>query len=314
MRTPLLYFWLMSGYAIKTSIPDGFPCRTLRRLAFIALAFSVLLSGAAVGQGETTDTSSPPADAPDVLEPPADAETFPSGIRSQVVTAGTGENYPSDMHLISVDFIGWSTSGMKLYSSYDIGKPMITTLQSTYPPWREALERMVKGEKRRIWLPLEMVAASRGPRGAAIFELELRGLKSIPTPPDNLVKPPEGAERTPSGAHTIRLEEGVGNKKPGPASTVLVHYMGWTQDGRSFDSSYTRGRPTGFKLDQIMPAFAEAVQMMVAREKRLVWIPGPVAAGNWTGSPRGPLVFEIEMVRILPEDALQQAQSTRMPQ
>ena len=54
--------------------------------------------------------------------------------------------------------------------------------------------------------------------------------------------------------------------------------------------------------------------MMVAREKRLVWIPGPVAAGNWSGAPKGPLVFEIEMVRILPDDALQQAQPSQTAQ
>lgn len=251
-------------------------------------------AGAAAGQGEAAE----------FLTPPAGAAQLPSGISSQVVTAGIGETYPSEYHLIAMHFIGYSPEGDKLYSSYDIGKPLVLNLHSAFAPWREALEQMVEGEKRRIWLPPHLVARGRGPQGASIFELELLGLKRIPSPPDNLRQPPEGAQPTPSGAATVRLEAGSGEEYPAHDSAVLVHYVGWTADGKSFDSSFSRGRPTAFPLDQIMPAFAETVQLMVAGEKRRVWVPGPVARGNWVGSPKGPLVFEIELVRILPEDAL----------
>ncbi len=270
----------------------------LRPALALAVALAVILAGTAAGQGEAAD----------FLTPPADAVKLPSGISSQVVTAGTGETYPSEYHLIAMHFIGYSPTGNKLYSSYDIGKPMVLNLHSAFGPWREALEQMVKGEKRRIWLPDELVAQGRGPQGASIFELELIGLKRVPSAPDNLEQAPEGAQSIPSGAATARLAAGSGNEHPAHDSTVLVHYIGWTADGQAFDSSYSRGRPTAFRLDQIMPAFAETVQMMVAREKRRVWIPGPVAAGNWVGSPQGPLVFEIELVRILPEDALDKMQ------
>ncbi len=289
----------MNGYLIET--PSKHDSR--RPAAALAVILAVAVAGAAAGQGEAVD----------FLTPPADATTFPSGIFSQVVSAGTGETYPSEYHLIALHFIGWSPQGDKLYSSYDLGKPLVLNLQSAFPPWREALEQMVKGEKRRIWLPDHLVATGRGPQGASIFELELRGLKRIPSPPDNLEQAPEGAQKTPSGASTVRLKAGRGSEHPADDSPVLVHYVGWTADGKTFDSSFTRGRPTAFPLDQIMPAFAEAVQMMVAGEKRQVWIPGPVAGGNWVGSPKGPLVFEIELVRILPADALKKMQAPPKP-
>ncbi len=271
----------------------------------MALALAAVLAGPAAGQ----------EDAADSLAPPADASKLPSGALSKVLTAGTGESYPSDRHLIAMHFVGWSQQGDKLYSSYDVGKPMIVTLNSVYPPWREALERMVTGEKRRIWLPAHLVAAGqRGPSGASIFDLELGALKSIPSPPDDLEQPPAGAVKTPSGAFTELVEAGSGSERPAADNLVLVHYIGWTADGRSFDSSFTRGRPTAFLLDQVMPAFAETVQTMVVKEKRRVWVPGPVASGNWTGKPKGPLVFEIELVRILPREALDEAQQQAAPQ
>ncbi len=281
----------MNGHVTK---PHS--AHTTRLPALVALALTLSFAGVAAGQGE----------AKDFLTPPADAAKSASGIFSQVITAGTGETYPSEYHLIAMHFIGYTSQGDKLYSSYDAGKALVMTLQTAFPPWREMLEQMVTGEKRRIWLPEHLVATSRGPRGASIFELELRGLKSIPRPPGNLEQAPEGAQSTPSGAATMRLAAGSGSEHPDDDSVVLVHYMGWTADGRSFDSSYNRGRPTAFPLDQIMPAFAETVQMMVAREKRQVWIPAAVARGNWVGSPEGPLVFEIELVKILPDDALKE--------
>ena len=273
------------------------PTFRLLRLA-LALTLALALSGAAYGQGDLV-----------ALTPPADAVALPSGILSQVITPGTGEIYPSEYHLIAVHFVGWAPDGTKLYSSYDQGKPLIMTLQSAFPPWRETLEQMVTGEKRRIWLPPHLVAGGRGPQGASIFELELGALKRVPSPPDNLVQPPEGAQSTPSGASTVQVAAGTGSEYPAHDSTVLVHYIGWTADGKTFDSSYNRGRPTGFPLDKSMPAFAETVQMMVVKEKRRVWIPASVAGGNWPGSPKGPLVFEIELVRILPPDAIEKAQA-----
>jgi hypothetical protein len=46
---------------------------------------------------------------------------------------------------------------------------------------------------------------------------------------------------------------------------------------------------------------------MVEGEKRQVWIPADLAAGQWPGAPKGQLVFEVELLKIMPADVLQSA-------
>jgi peptidylprolyl isomerase len=81
---------------------------------------------------------------------------------------------------------------------------------------------------------------------------------------------------------------------------VTVHYTGWTTDGRNFDSSLKNGQPATFRLNGVIKGWTEGVQMMVEGEKRRFWIPANLAYGeNPPGdSPRGLLVFDIELIRI----------------
>src|SRR5688500_20131774 len=94
----------------------------------------------------------------------------------------------------------------------------------------------------------------------------------LPAPPD-LAAPPADATVTPSGLASRRLEAGTGSRHPGPRSRVLVHYSGWTKDGKMFDSSVSRGEPIAFGLNQVIPGWTEGVQRMVEGEERLVWCP-----------------------------------------
>lgn len=79
-----------------------------------------------------------------------------------------------------------------------------------------------------------------------------------------------------------------------------MHYTGWTTDGKSFDSSVSRGEPATFSLDGVIRGWTEGVQMMVEGEKRRFWIPADLAYGNSTdpNDPKGTLVFDIELIRI----------------
>ena len=58
------------------------------------------------------------------------------------------------------------------------------------------------------------------------------------TAPPDVAGPPADAIVTPSGLASKVLRVGLGRIKPGPRSTVRVHYTGWTTDGKKFDSSY----------------------------------------------------------------------------
>jgi peptidylprolyl isomerase len=118
---------------------------------------------------------------------------------------------------------------------------------------------------------------------------------------NELAAPPPDALKTPSGIASKVLRVGLGESHPGPQSTVTVHYTGWTAaDGQEFDSSMREGKPITFRLNEVIPGWTEALQLMRVGEKRRVWIPGALAYDNSNrpDAPKGMLVFDIELIRI----------------
>ena len=106
----------------------------------------------------------------------------------------------------------------------------------------------------------------------------------IPAPPD-VAAAPADAETTASGLASRVLQAGSGTQRPGPRSRVLVHYTGWTTDGKMFDSSVSRGEPIAFGLHQVIPGWTEGVQLMAVGEKRRLWIPEELAYQGRPGTP-----------------------------
>jgi FKBP-type peptidyl-prolyl cis-trans isomerase len=119
----------------------------------------------------------------------------------------------------------------------------------------------------------------------------------IPAPPD-VAAPPPGSLRTSSGLSTRVLQAGTGQRHPRATNTVVVHYTGWTTDGKMFDSSVQRGEPAEFSLNGVIRGWTEGVQMMVEGEKRRFWIPENLAYQGQPGQPQGMLVFDIELIDI----------------
>jgi len=96
------------------------------------------------------------------------------------------------------------------------------------------------------------------------------------------------------------LKPGTGKDHPGPKDKVKVHYTGWTKGGKMFDSSVVRDEPITFPLDGVIPGWTEGLQLMVAGEKRRLWIPAALAYGERPrqGAPAGDLVFDVELLEI----------------
>lgn len=117
-------------------------------------------------------------------------------------------------------------------------------------------------------------------------------------PPADVATAPADAVRTSTNLASKVITPGKGTRHPRPNSTVTVHYTGWTTDGKTFDSSVTRGAPSTFGLDAVIPGWTEGVQMMVEGEKRRFWIPARLAYEGSPGKPQGTLVFDIELITI----------------
>lgn len=118
--------------------------------------------------------------------------------------------------------------------------------------------------------------------------------------PADVAAPPSDAVKTASGLATKVLVPGTGTACPTADDFVSVHYIGWTAEGKMFDSSYPRGKAASFQLSRVIPGWSEAVQLMVVGEKRRAWIPEALAYKGRKDKPQGMLVFDIELLEIKP--------------
>ena len=62
-------------------------------------------------------------------------------------------------------------------------------------------------------------------------------------------------------------------RKPSATSQVKCHYEGTLIDGTKFDSSYDRGEPATFGLNQVIAGWTEGVQLMSEGAKYRFFIP-----------------------------------------
>ena len=111
-----------------------------------------------------------------------------------------------------------------------------------------------------------------------------------------------GIQVTATGLQYQVLKKGTGSK-PKPSDRVKVHYRGTLIDGTEFDSSYKRNQPASFGLNEVIPGWTEALQLMNVGSKYLFYIPSELAygdrgAGNVIG-PNETLIFEVELLEIL---------------
>lgn len=232
--------------------------------------------------------------------------TTESGLKYEILTAGSGASPTAD-DSVTVHYEGTLMDGTKFDSSYDRGETITFPLNRVIKGWTEGVQLMKEGAKYKFTIPSELAYGEEGggpipPNSDLIFIVELfkvevdEGKEFLK---QNLEK--TGIKVTDSGLQYKVLLEGTG-KTPGATDRVTVHYEGTLIDGTKFDSSYDRGEPIDFGLNQVIRGWTEGLQLMKEGAKYKLFIPSDLAYGP-QGSPgaippNAALIFTVELIRV----------------
>lgn len=112
---------------------------------------------------------------------------------------------------------------------------------------------------------------------------------------------PKKFSATESGLKYRVLRKGTGDK-PKATDMVKVHYHGWLDGGKVFDSSYDRGKPAEFPLDGVIKGWTEGLQLVGEGGMIELEIPFELAYGEGGQPPVIPpkarLHFLVELLKI----------------
>jgi FKBP-type peptidyl-prolyl cis-trans isomerase len=112
-----------------------------------------------------------------------------------------------------------------------------------------------------------------------------------------------GAVKSASGLIFIPVRAGTG-ASPAATDKVKVNYEGKLMDGTVFDSSYKRGQPIEFGLNQVIPCWTEGVQKMKIGGEATLVCPPSIAYGERGAPgaipPNATLVFKVELLGVTP--------------
>lgn len=244
----------------------------MRRLALtVALASASLLSAQAIAAEAPAAAVEKPALAPNAgKKPVTDREQFAYSI-GYMNGQGSAEQIPD---LDVETFVRGFRDALALKESL-LSAPERTTAINRYKEQRLA----------QMQADMAKAAKENAQLGAEFFA---RNAKA------------EGITTTASGLQYRELTRGTG-AKPKVTDTVKVHYEGTFLDGSVFDSSYNRGEPAVFQLDQVLEGWTEGLQLMPVGSTFELFLPSELGygeAGAGPIPPNAPLKFKVELLGI----------------
>jgi peptidylprolyl isomerase len=263
---------------------------------------------------ELVDVMAAPPVPADVAAPPATALAAPSGMKYVVLKPATTPMAKREkiraFDGVSFDFTGWDKDGRMVQTTETARRTQTSPVYKLPPAFAEVVEMMGVGERVRLWTTVARLgpnAKTLGPPETPLcFELVLSELKKgvePPPPPPDVAAPPADAKLTARKvAYKVLVAAPSGAKLPGGTDHVKLHYTGWrAEDGRMFDSSVQRDEPVTVAVNApLVPGWTEVLPLMGVGAKWRVWVPDELAYRGAPGRPQGMLVFELQVLEVLP--------------
>ena len=117
----------------------------------------------------------------------------------------------------------------------------------------------------------------------------------------------EGVRTLPSGVQYKAIQAGPpGGESPDSNDLVSVDYAGSLTDGTVFDSSFERGQPAVFTVEEgisgsVIPGMRDALQHMSVGDEWLVYIPPQLGYGEESAGqipPNSVLIFRLKLLAV----------------
>ncbi len=242
----------------------------------------------------------------------ADTLKAANGIQYLKVLSNPKGVKPIDSGKVSINYIAYLKDGSILDASADRGnKPFSCLLGENQgmKGWDECIRLMRVGEKTRFIVPYKLAYGDEGykgvipPKADLIFDLELTDAKAPVRVQFYDVKGKDTV-KTASGLKYIVVSKGAGGAKAESGKTVKVHYTGFLDNGKIFDSSVQRGDPIEFPLGagRVIKGWDEGIALMSVGDKFRLIIPYDLAYGESGHPPVIPpmarLIFDVELVEV----------------
>lgn len=172
-------------------------------------------------------------------------------------------------------------------AGYTGKKPELTKAQmkSAIEKYRDVMIAKMQAEQKKAQAKVAAQAKPNLDKSAA-FMKKIAGEK--------------GVHKINDGVYYKVLKAGTG-PKPKLTDEVTVNYAGKLISGKVFDSSYKRGKPTSFKLNQVIHGWSAALTQMPQGSTWDIYIAPDEAYGNNAPPSIGPgqaLIFKVDLIAI----------------
>lgn len=286
--------------------------RKMKRMLMIAGGIGVIVILVTVMAGLSGSGGRKMSDGSDGSIDDPDMKEVSPGVKVRDIKEGKGEPCPRGAK-VKIHYTGWLRDGTEFDTSKNSG-PIEYALSALIGGWQHGIPGMKPGGIRKLVIaPNEGYGSKQKgkipPGSTLIFEVELLDF----TPPRDLTRlfdgtTPEaddpGLKDLGDGLKIRDLKEGSGMPVQ-PGASVLVHYTGWTVDGKMFESSRKTDEPISASLDPgslqgVIEGWQKGIVGMKPGGIRKLVIPPALAyrdrkQGNIP--PNSTLIFEVELLR-----------------